>query len=125
MGTVENPDMSKKIFTLKESLELLPRVQELTNTAAEQAEVLVRQLEALPAGEARREFEERYDHLLRSWAAHVMELGVEVKGMWLVDFDSGDGIYYCWHHPERTIEYFHDYGTGYSGRRPLGKLGTS
>ena len=117
--------MSKKIFTLKESLELLPRVQELTNTAAEQAEVLVRQLEALPAGEARREFEERYDRLLRTWAAHVMELGVEVKGMWLVDFDSGDGIYYCWHHPERTIEYFHDYGTGFSGRRPLGKLGTS
>jgi hypothetical protein len=52
-----------------------------------------------------------------------MELGVLVKGMWLVDFDSGDGIYYCWQHPEPTIEYFHDYGSGFAGRRPLGRLG--
>ena len=115
--------MSKRIFTLKESLEILPRVQVLTGAAVEQAEVLVRQIEALPAGSERRALEERYDQILRAWAAAVMELGAEVKGMWLVDFDSGDGIYYCWQHPETTIEFFHDYSAGFTGRRPLGKLG--
>jgi len=40
--------------------------------------------------------------------------------LWLVDFDSGDGIYYCWRHPEASLEYFHEYGAGFAGRRPLG-----
>lgn len=115
--------MTKRIFTLKESLEILPQVQALTGAAVEKAEVLVRQIEALPGGSERRALEERYDQILRAWAAAVMELGAEVKGMWLVDFDSGDGIYYCWQHPEATIEFFHDYGAGFTGRRPLGKLG--
>ena len=115
--------MSKRIFTLKESLETLPRVQAITAAAVEEAEAVVRQLEAKPDGDVRRGLEEQYDRILRTWGAAIMELGVEVKGMWLVDFDSGDGIYYCWHHPEATIEFFHDYSTGFSGRRPLGKLG--
>lgn len=117
--------MSKRIFTLKESLELLPRVQEITQAAVSQAEALAERLEATSSVTEQQELEELYGRILRSWAARIIDLGPEVKGKWLVDFDSGDGIYYCWHHPEPTIEFFHDYDTGFAGRRPLGKLGLS
>ena len=39
------------------------------------------------------------------WAGEVQSLGLEAKGLWLVDFDNGEG-YYCWCYPEepsRTI----------------------
>lgn len=53
--------------------------------------------------------------LLRQWTENVLELGVEVKGLWLVDFDSGSG-YYCWRYPEPALEYFHTYEEGFGGR---------
>jgi hypothetical protein len=41
--------------------------------------------------------------------------GVEVKGAWLVDFDTGAG-YYCWQWPEEELSYFHGYDEGFEGR---------
>jgi len=29
----------------------------------------------------------------------MMRRGLEVKGLWLVDFDNGSG-YYCWRYPK-------------------------
>lgn len=118
-------NMGKRIFTLKESLELLPVVREITQAAVFQAQEIVERLEVSSSASEQEQLEERYGRVLRTWAARIMDLGPEVKGKWLVDFDSGDGIYYCWHHPEPTIEFFHDYDTGFAGRRPLGKLGLS
>jgi hypothetical protein len=42
-------------------------------------------------------------------------LGLEVKGLWLVDFDNGSG-YYCWRWPEEDLAYFHGYDEGFDGR---------
>jgi hypothetical protein len=47
---------------------------------------------------------------------------VEVKGLWLADFDSGDGYYYCWQLGEEDIEHFHRYEVGFAGRRPISLL---
>ncbi len=115
----------KKIFTMKESLELLPTVQALTADAVQQAEQLAQQIQLLETGPDRDELEAAYNGVVRQWAESIMSLGVEVKGLWLVDFDSGDGIYYCWRHPEPSLEYFHEYDAGFAGRRPLGRLKVS
>ncbi len=56
--------------------------------------------------------------VLREWTENLLTLGVEVKGLWLVDFDSGGG-YYCWRYPEPALEYFHTYEEGFTGRVAL------
>jgi len=112
--------MEKRIFTLREAMDLLPRVQELTRQAAASAEEIAEKLHSAPTAAARASFEEQYNATVQEWIDRVLELGVDVKGLWLVDFDSGDGIYYCWRHPEPSLEYFHEYEAGFAGRRPLG-----
>jgi hypothetical protein len=63
--------------------------------------------------------EKRMNALLQEWASSINDLGVDVKGVWLADFDSGDGYYYCWKLGEDDIEHFHRYETGCAGRRPI------
>ena len=48
----------------------------------------------------------------------ISRLGIEVKGLWLIDFDSGAG-YYCWRHPETGLHFFHSYEDGFRGRMPI------
>ena len=98
--------MPKKTFSYEDACALLPEVQRLTDVAVEQVEQLE---EAEP---------EVYQQIVADWAESVMALGIEVKGLWLVDFDSGGG-YYCWRHPEPALEYFHGYEEGFGGRVKL------
>lgn len=98
----------RRVFSLGEARSLLPKVQELTSDA-------VFRYARLGEGESSREEREA---VVRDWARAVVALGVEIKGLWLVDFDSGGG-YYCWKYPERALEFFHGYDEGFAGRLPL------
>lgn len=113
--------MARRIFTFREACELLPEIRFLTRTAVKRADEL-REMATGASGSERTALEHAHNDVVRDWAEKVLSLGVEVKGLWLVDFDSGDGIYYCWRHPETELEYFHDYDSGFAGRRPLGAL---
>ena len=96
----------KKIFSYEEAVATLPEVQRLTTEAVDRVEQMSSDDPAV------------YERLVTEWAASILALGVEVKGLWLVDFDSGAG-YYCWRHPEPALEYFHGYDEGFSGRVKL------
>lgn len=109
-------ESSAKIFTYDEASEVFPQVRTLTERAVTDATIVEAQLLALKGESPRRqELEGEYAEVVRAWAKKVMELGCEVKGLWLVDFDNGEG-YYCWKYPEPEIAYFHDYTSGFSGR---------
>jgi hypothetical protein len=69
-------------------------------------------------GETSSESDEERQGIVRDWAREILSLGVVIKGLWLVDFDSGAG-YYCWKYPEPSLEYFHGYDEGFAGRLPL------
>ena len=45
-------------------------------------------------------------------------MGLEAKGLWLVDFDNGEG-YYCWQHPEASLSHYHGYEEGFAGRMKI------
>jgi hypothetical protein len=72
-------------------------------------------VEGLSAGgEARSEIEA----VVEAWARDLLARGVEVKGLWLADFDNGTG-YYCWRYPEAGLMYYHSYEDGFQGRMPI------
>ncbi|HSE65051.1 MAG TPA: tetratricopeptide repeat protein [Thermoanaerobaculia bacterium] len=98
----------KRIFTLEEARTLLPKVKELTSDAVFKFARLAETEES----------EEERQTVVGEWAREILALGAEIKGLWLVDFDSGAG-YYCWKYPEASLEYFHGYEEGFAGRLPL------
>jgi len=110
------------IFTLQEARLLLPHVKEITQHSYEVVEALQAQLESTDESREVRRLETQVHDALQKWAAALRALGVEVKGLWLADFDSGDGYYYCWQLGEDDIEHFHRYETGFAGRRPIALL---
>jgi hypothetical protein len=102
----------KRIFSLAEAVELLPEVRRLTEDAHTRVESLRARA---AAGEDAAELERQADQVVRAWAAAMHERGIEVKGLWLIDFDNGSG-YYCWQWPETALEYYHSYEDGFRGR---------
>ncbi len=110
------------MFTLQEARDLLPRVKEVTQHYYEVVEEMREQLENLEEPRDARRLEGRMNDEVGNWVKAVRNLGVEVKGLWVADFDSGDGYYYCWKLGEDDIEHFHRYETGFAGRRPISLL---
>jgi hypothetical protein len=110
------------IFTLEEARALLPQVKEMTQQYHEIVEEIQEQLYQLDDPQQVKLLEVRANETLQQWATVLQELGVEVKGLWIADFDSGDGYYYCWQLGEDDIEHFHRYETGFAGRRPIALL---
>ena len=106
-GVVE--PTARRVFSLDEARTLLPRVKEITSEAV---------FKYARLGEGGSDSEGAREGVVRDWAREIGSLGCEIKGLWLVDFDSGAG-YYCWKYPENSLEYFHGYDEGFAGRLPL------
>ncbi len=107
-GTASEKDAgaAKRTFSLEQARALLPKVRELTAGAVERYGQLPGSLEDERAA------------VVQEWAQELQALGLEIKGLWLVDFDSGGG-YYCWKYPEPALDHFHGYEEGFSGRLAL------
>jgi hypothetical protein len=109
----------RAIFSLQEARALLPRVKHLTADAVRRAESLAERLHGIE--ETEREHAALSAELrgvVDGWAESLRTLGAEPKGLWLVDFDNGDG-YYCWCYPEPGITHYHGYADGFSGRMKI------
>lgn len=109
-----------RIFTLDEAQALMPQVKAVTEPvytlAASLAEELSQAEEA--TDEARAEaLRDRLQTLVQMWQQSMQDLEADVKGLWLVDFDSGDG-YWCWAYPEDELAYWHSYEGGFRTRVP-------
>lgn len=110
---------TKRIFTYEEALGTFPLVRRLTGEAVRQVESIFQRVQSQEELDERQaELESATQTIVDAWAAQIEGIGCEVKGLWLVDFDSGAG-YYCWQHPEPALEYFHGYDEGFGGRVKL------
>ena len=111
--------MSRPIFSLDEARALLPKVRQLTADAVIRADALADELQRVPEHDpAHAQLSEALREIVNGWADAIRELGIEVKGLWLVDFDNGEG-YYCWKYPEDTISHYHGYEEGFAGRMSI------
>ena len=109
-----------RTFTLEEAQARMPEVRRITEPVYLLAASLAEELRDAEAGDdaARVEaLKARLQSLIESWSEGVMALGADVKGLWLVDFDSGDG-YWCWAWPETDLNHWHSYEGGFRSRVP-------
>lgn len=119
MTTLEPGTPRRHIFSYEEAVLTFPAVRDLTHAAVRRIEAMVNRLQSRDALEAQREeLEAEYNRILQAWGEEIGALGCEVKGLWLVDWDAGDG-FYCWRYPEEILGHFHGYEDGFSGRVPI------
>lgn len=105
-----------RVFTYREALDSFPTIERITELAVRQIEALVSRIRSREELDGRRaELEEAYRQIVEAWTMEINRLGCDAKGLWLVDWDSGDG-YYCWRYGEATIGHFHGYDEGFAGR---------
>jgi hypothetical protein len=106
--------MASRAWTLEAARAMLPEVRRRTERAVTDVEALLAERERAE-GTGRAALERRIQEAVSRWAREMEALGVEVKGPWLIDFDSGAG-YYCWRWPEPELAWFHGYDEGFAGR---------
>ena len=110
---------SSRVFSYPEALATFPEVREMTSVAVRQIQALLNRLQSRQEMERRRdELEGAVEEVVQAWDEEITSLGCHVKGLWLVDWDSGDG-YYCWRYPEETLAHYHTYEEGFAGRVPI------
>jgi len=115
IGAVGEP----RVFTLGEAEALLPLIRGITEQSAEELAPVKQRLNNMLATDPRTPAVQReYEEIIKRWVSKLERLGVVVKGLWLVDFDTGDG-YLCWKYPELRVAHYHGYDDGFAGRRPL------
>ncbi len=108
-----------KKFSLKEANKLLPVIRKITKETVDQFLLLEAKLKHHETdSEKYKLVENEVNELLNKWAEKISKLGADPKGIWLVDFNSGEG-YYCWRYDEERVEYYHSYEEGFSGRQPI------
>ncbi len=109
----------RKVFNYADIMDLLPIVHRITRQYSEKVAKLILKIEHISGQEKLiSDTEAEINDLIQEWQVKVEKLGAVTKGLWIADFDSGDG-YFCWKFPEEQILYWHGYRDGFSGRRPI------
>jgi hypothetical protein len=124
-GTREGASLSqvieifkKRTFHLEDAQQLLPVILRMTEVSNVKVRTLLQKLEVVADRNSvqAQEIETEIDLVISQWQQKVEKLGANAKGLWLVDFDNGEG-YFCWKFPETKIMFFHGYQDGFSGRK--------
>lgn len=107
----------KRIFNLQEARALLPLIYRMTEESSREVRLLLNRIEALAdkAHPTALRVEDEINAIIDRWQIKMEKLGAEPKGLWMADFDNGEG-YYCWKFPENEINHWHGYQDGFSGR---------
>ncbi len=96
---------------------MLPLVYRLTDESSREVKYLMCCIEALPDKKSGRaiEIQQQINEIIEKWQNKLERLGAKPKGLWLADFDYGNG-YFCWKFPEIKILHKHGYQDGFTGR---------
>lgn len=107
-----------KVFNLKQVEEMLPLVYRVTEEYSKKVKYLMGCIDAIANKSSSRtlELQDEINDLIQKWQNKIERLGGKPKGLWLIDFDNGEG-YYCWKFPETAIRYCHGYQDGFTGRK--------
>ena len=97
-----------RIFSLAEAESLLPIVRKVTRRAVSDFDpVRVRYRNLLDCDPRKSQLVFRYEEIVRLWITKMARFGLVARGLWAVDFDTGDG-YLSWKYPELRLAFFVD-----------------
>jgi len=57
----------------------------------------------------RKMVEDEYQAVVSRWRNKITQLGASVGGLWVVEFNVGEGLL-SWKHPELSLAYFCEHG---------------
>ncbi len=117
-----HPAGVRAFFKIEEAQQLLPIVFKLTKRYSEKVTSLMDRIHLIEGKSPQLEdkIEGQINDFIQDWQNKMTKLGGLPKGLWLLDFDSGDG-YFCWKYPERKIQFWHQYQDGFSKRVSIEK----
>ena len=105
-----------KLFDLEEARQLLPLIKTITRKHQDELAPIQLRLNKMLSNDPRRStIEAEYEVVVRTWRAKIEKLGATVFGLWVVEFDVGEGAL-CWRHPELTLNYFRPRQSDFAGR---------
>jgi len=111
--------LKDKLFDLAEARDLFSLVQSITAThQAELAPLQVRLNKMLSNDPRRNSIEREYQNVVSQWRTKMQHIGVHVSGLWLVEFNLGDG-FLCWRYPELSLRYFRTNDQSFSQRMKI------
>ncbi len=108
-------------FDLESARQMLQLVYRITSEVDQQFQDLssrITMAQSAANQELVLELEGQVQSLIQRWEGKMIKLGLEPKGLWLVDFNTGSG-FYCWKYPELDIKFWHAYKDGFTGRKPI------
>lgn len=108
MGDVV-PIHSRRTFSKEEAEGLLPVVRRITEGVSEEVLALQDEIRYVPHTEPL--YKRLYSQIelaVRRWAIKISKLGCEPRGIWLVDFDAGDG-WFTWRLGDEKLAFFHSH----------------
>lgn len=110
-----------RLFNLVEALELLPLVRSLTESHREMLQPIQQRLNRMLSNDPRRmNVEHEFEYVVSRWKAKIELLGPIVYGLWVVEFDVGEG-YLSWRYPEIGINFFRPNGEQFANRQRLSR----
>jgi len=111
-----------RVFTLHEAEAIFPMVRFITAQAHDKLTSVLESMRiSMENRAALTQHEGHYEEIVQRWINKMERLGVVVSGLWLVDFDTGDG-YLCWRYPEVALGFYHGHDQGFGQRRPLSDI---
>ena len=111
-----------RIFSLAEAQSLLPVVRKVTRRAVGDFEpVRLRYRNLLDCDPRKPPLALQYEKIVRLWITKMERFGLVARGLWVVDFDTGDG-YLSWKYPELRLAFFVDSEDPNLTRRSLSEV---
>jgi hypothetical protein len=109
----------KRVFNLAEAERQFPLVQSITQKHRQELAPIQERLQRMLSNDPRRHaLEQNYESVVRRWRTKIEQLGASVSGLWIVEFNVGEGCL-SWRHPELSLNYFRSHGDSFSEREVL------
>lgn len=110
---------ANKLFSLQEARGLVTLVCSITQKHQTELTPLQYRLNRMLANDPRRKaLEQQYELVVSRWRHKITLLGARVAGLWVVEFDVGEGAL-SWRYPELSLAYFREAEQPLSQRRNL------